>query len=129
MLRLLILWGCLTFILGSCSRPLHPTLVGQWEGQDSAGNNIAIAFTPDGEYHLSVNENHLIGSSDNKPLQYQILTSSRKRAEVMLFENKTDLIQGYQSIIHADFLSGNTIELRPQQKNTADDQPLFLVRE
>lgn len=129
MLRLLTFLGCLTFLLGSCSRPLHPTLVGQWEGQDNAGNNIAIAFTPDGEYHLSVNQNHLIGSSDNKPLQYQILTSSRKSAEVILFEDKTDLILGYQAIIHANFLSGNTIELRPQQKNIADDQPLFLVRE
>lgn len=113
----------------SCARPTHPTIIGKWSGQDKAGNTIAVAFTPEGEYHLQVNHQALIGSTDNHPLQYQVLSSSRKQAEIMLFEDESDLIQGYQALLQAHFQANNRLELKPDNGNQSNEQAILLTRE
>lgn len=101
-------------LLSTCSRNTTSALVGQWRGTDDAGNEIRIAFTQQGEYHLFVNQTPLI-SSDNQPLKYQ-LSPQADYVEVLLFEQPSDIEQNRISRLQASFISKREVLLVPDEK-------------
>jgi len=125
MLRTCLFMFSLIAILGSCARPATQTLIGQWQGQDPSGNAIRITFTEQGEYHLTVNQQPLIGSSDNQPLQFSIATQKRKSMEVHLFE---DVASSFHATLQADFLPNGELELTPEPAASVEQQPIRLQR-
>jgi len=117
----------LTFItlLGSCARRTSQSLIGQWQGQDPSGNAIHITFTEKGEYLLSVNQQPLIGSAENHPLQFSIAAKKKKSLEVHLFE---DSASSFHATLQADFLPNGILELIPEPSTTAQQQAIRLQR-
>ena len=121
---LFIILGVCFFLL-TCSRHTTPDIVGQWQGIDEAGNHIRIAFTQQGEYHLSVNQNPLIGS-DNQPLKYQ-LAPQGECLEVLLFEQESDIEHDRISRLQANFITRRQMRLVPKQEAEAG-QGIQLTR-
>jgi|GEM_PF-4449168 len=114
MYRTLVFFIASCFLLLACSRNTTSAFVGQWQGQDDAGNSIRIEFTPQGEYHLFVNQNPLIGS-DSQPLKYQLMPQT-DYVEVLLFEQASDIEQDRISRLQANFLSRRQLLLVPSQE-------------
>ena len=100
MLRTYLFLFSLAILLGSCARPASQSLIGQWQGQDESGNAIRITFTDQGEYLLWVNQQPLIGSAENQPLQFSIKTRKKQRMEVHLFEDNSS---SFHATLQADF--------------------------
>ncbi len=125
MLRTYLFLFSLAILLGSCARPASQSLIGQWQGQDESGNAIRITFTDQGEYLLWVNQQPLIGSAENQPLQFSIKTRKKQRMEVHLFEDNSS---SFHATLQADFLPTGELNLIPEPSSSNQQQAIRLQR-